>query len=255
MTPRVFLIGAGPGDPDLLTVKAHRILQTAEVIIHDSLVSPRILALAPKTAELIDAGKRCGKRATAQAWINDELCRHALRGALTVRLKGGDPMIFGRADEELAALDAHGIAYEIVPGVTAATAAAAALKLSLTKRNVARSLHIVTGHGADGNLPAHDWVALAARGGTLAVYMGAQKLSGIAAHLIESGMKPSMTAVAVENVSLPDQKIVRGTIATLSGKLDQAAFTGPVLILIGEALSKRAARTEIAAAAFHNLLQ
>jgi uroporphyrin-III C-methyltransferase len=252
---RVFLIGAGPGDPDLLTVKAHRILQTAEVIIHDSLVSPRILALAPKNAELIDAGKRCGKRATAQTWINAELCRHALRGAVTVRLKGGDPMIFGRADEELAALDSHGIDYEIVPGITAAAAAAASLKISLTKRNVARSLHIVTGHGADGNLPAHDWVALAARGGTLAVYMGAQKLSGIAAHLIESGMKPSVPAVAIENVSLPDQKIIRGTIATLSGGLARASFTGPVLILIGEALSKRTIQAEIAAADLQTLLQ
>jgi uroporphyrin-III C-methyltransferase len=253
--PRVFLIGAGPGDPELLTLKAHRILQTAEIIIHDSLVSPRILALAPKNAELIDAGKRCGKRATAQAWINEELCRHALSGAITVRLKGGDPMVFGRADEELAALDAHNIAYEIISGITAAAAAAASLKISLTKRSIARSLHIVTGHGADGNLPAHDWVALASRGGTLAVYMGAKKLTGIAAHLIESGMKPSMPAVAIENVSLPDQKIIRGTIATLNAKLGHASFTGPVLILIGEALSKRTIRMQIAAADFQTLLQ
>jgi uroporphyrin-III C-methyltransferase len=243
--PRVFLIGAGPGDPELLTVKAHRLIQTADVILHDSLVDPRILALARTSAELIDVGKRCGKRSTAQEWINAALCRHALRGAITIRLKGGDPMIFGRADEELSALDAHDIEYEIIPGITTATAAAAALKISLTKRNTSRALHILTGHGADAKLPAHDWVALSARGGTLALYMGSQTLGGTASHLIEAGMHPAMPAIAIENVSLPDQKITCASIATLAGKLAAQSPSGPVLILIGEALAARDIKSAI----------
>ena len=170
----VYLVGAGPGDPELLTVKASRVLQGADVVLHDSLVDARVLGLAPAGALLIDVGKRCGTRATAQSDINRLICYHAGAGGTVVRLKGGDPMIFGRADEELAALQAAGIACEVVPGVTAATAAAAALGLSLTKRQVSRALHILTGHGADGALPAHHWVALANAGGTLALYMGGQ---------------------------------------------------------------------------------
>jgi uroporphyrin-III C-methyltransferase/precorrin-2 dehydrogenase/sirohydrochlorin ferrochelatase/uroporphyrin-III C-methyltransferase len=232
----VYLIGAGPGDPDLLTLKALRLLKTADVILYDSLVDPRILALAGRRARRIDVGKRCGRHATPQAAICDLLVQEALAGQTVVRLKGGDPMIFGRATEEIDALKAHGIGFEIVPGITAATAAAAALNLSLTQRGTARSLHFLTGHGAEGGLPAHDWVALTKSGGTLVIYMGSQTLPGLAAHFIEAGMSPDMPAIAVENASLPTQRSISATIATLPRQVEQAACTGPTLILIGTAL-------------------
>ena len=235
----VYLIGAGPGDPELLTIRAHRLLQTAGVVLYDSLVNARVLDLAPAAALLIDVGKRCGARATAQSEINRLLCQHAGAGGTVVRLKGGDPMIFGRADEELAALQAAGIACEVVPGVTAATAAAAALALSLTKRQVSRALHILTGHGADGALPAHHWAALANAGGTLALYMGARQITGVAAHLIEAGLPPETPAIAVESASLPTQRIIRADIAALGSAISEAAPLGPVIVLIGEALADR----------------
>jgi uroporphyrin-III C-methyltransferase len=236
---KVFLIGAGPGDPELLTLKAHRLLQAAEVVLHDSLVDPRILAMAPR-ARLTDVGKRCGRHSASQSEISRLLCAEALAGHVVVRLKGGDPMIFGRATEEMEALDAHGIAYEVVPGITAATAAASSLRLSLTRRGIARSLHFLTGHGAEGGLPDHDWVALAKTGGTLAVYMGGHTLAGLAAHLIEAGMAADTPAIGVENASLAGERMTRGTIGSLPRAL-MAAGDGPVLVLIGEALREQEA--------------
>ena len=243
MTIKIFLIGAGPGDPELLTLKAARLIGAADVVLHDSLVDPRILAMAPG-ARLIDVGKRCGRHSASQDEIGRLLCAEALAGHVVVRLKGGDPMIFGRATEEMDALDAHGIGYEIVPGITAATAAAAQLGLSLTKRGIARSLHFLTGHGAEGGLPGHDWVSLAKAGGTLVIYMGGRTVSGLAAHLIEAGMAPAMPAVAVENASL-DARILRGTIATLPGLVEAQAGSGPVLLLIGEAMREAQALTAV----------
>jgi len=239
--PSVFLIGAGPGDPELLTLKAYRLIDAAEVILHDSLVDPRILRLARRGAKLIDVGKRCGGRSTAQAQICKLLVEEAQTGAMVVRLKGGDPMIFGRATEEMDALEAAGIDYEIVPGITAATAAAASLRLSLTQRRIARSLHFLTGHGAEGGLPAHDWVSLTKSGGTLVVYMGGQVLGGLATHFIEAGMAPDMPAIAIENASLPTQRTIAGTISTLPHLLSEVHITGPLLIMIGAALGDHAA--------------
>jgi len=234
---RVFLVGAGPGDPELLTLKAARLLGRADVVLHDSLVDKRILAMTE--ARLIDVGKRCGGRATAQAEICRLLVEEALAGHCVVRLKGGDPMIFGRATEEMAALRDHGIAFEVVPGVTAALAAAAALEVSLTQRKVARSLHFLTGHGAEDGLPAHDWVALTKSGGTVVVYMGGRTLGGLATHFIEAGMPADMPAVAVENASGPGERWVSGTVATLAGFVERAGFAGPVLVMIGEALCEK----------------
>jgi uroporphyrin-III C-methyltransferase/precorrin-2 dehydrogenase/sirohydrochlorin ferrochelatase/uroporphyrin-III C-methyltransferase len=231
---RVFLVGAGPGDPELLTLKAVRLLSRAEVVLHDSLVDPRILAMTE--GRLIDVGKRCGGRATAQAEICRLLVEEALAGHLVVRLKGGDPMIFGRATEEMAALREHGIGFEVVPGVTAALAAAAALEVSLTQRKVARSLHFLTGHGAEEGLPAHDWVALTKSGGTVVVYMGGRTLGGMAAHFIEAGMPADMPAIAVENASLASERWITATVSTLPGFVERAGFGGPVLVMIGEAL-------------------
>ncbi len=242
---QVFLVGAGPGDPDLLTLKALRVLQAADVVLFDSLVSEPILALARQGARLIDVGKRCGRHSSPQAEICRLLVAEAQAGHVVVRLKGGDPMVFGRASEEMEALRAHGIGFEVVPGVTAATAAAAALGLSLTRRGIARSLHFLAGHGAESGLPAHDWVSLTKSGGTLVVYMGGQTLPGLAAHFIEAGMAPDMPAVAVENASLPGERILRGTIGSLPGIVLGAAPSGPVLVLIGEALAGPAALAEI----------
>jgi uroporphyrin-III C-methyltransferase len=160
----------------------------------------------------------------------------ARTGRVVVRLKGGDPMIFGRATEEMDALGAAGIAFEVVPGVTAAAAAAASLKISLTRRMQARSLHFLTGHGAEGGLPGHDWAALAKAGGTLAIYMGGQTVSGLAAHFIEAGLTPDTPAIAVENVSLEGERQIFATIATLPGVLDKLTLDGPVMLLVGQAL-------------------
>jgi uroporphyrin-III C-methyltransferase/precorrin-2 dehydrogenase/sirohydrochlorin ferrochelatase/uroporphyrin-III C-methyltransferase len=249
MMTKVFLVGAGPGDPELLTLKAARVLGAAEVVLYDSLVDPRILALAGAGALLIAVGKRAGRHSATQAEICRLLVQHAQTGAHVVRLKGGDPMVFGRATEEMDALRLAGIRFEVVPGVTAATAAAAGLQLSLTRRGVARSLHFLAGHGAEHGLPAHDWVSLAKSGGTLVVYMGGQAVGGLATHFIEAGMAPDMPAVAVENATLPDQRVFRATLATLPRALRRAACEGPVLLLIGEALDERAMADEILAQA------
>jgi uroporphyrin-III C-methyltransferase/precorrin-2 dehydrogenase/sirohydrochlorin ferrochelatase/uroporphyrin-III C-methyltransferase len=234
----VYLVGAGPGDPELLTIKAYNLLNQAEIILYDSLVDPRVLALARRGARLIGVGKRCGRHSIKQSEICERLVAEARTGALTVRLKGGDPMVFGRATEEMEALTAAGIAFAVIPGITTATAAAASLAKSLTQRGVSKSLHFLTGHGAQNGLPAHDWVALTKSGGTLAIYMGGQTVHGLATHFIEAGMSPEMPAVAVENVSLPSQRMLTGSLAMLPRLLENAAFEGPVLILIGAALSK-----------------
>lgn len=221
----------------MLTLKACRLIRRAEVVLYDSLVDRRIVRMA-RRARRINVGKRCGKHSAPQAAICELLAAAALAGHVVVRLKGGDPMVFGRASEEMNALAAAGIEFEVVPGITAATAAAASLKLSLTRRGVARSVHFLTGHGAEGGLPAHDWVSLTKSGGTLVVYMGGQTLPGLAAHFIEAGMDPAMPAIAVENASLPNQRNIFGTIASLPRMVQAAACEGPTLVMIGQALGE-----------------
>ena len=235
---KVYLAGAGPGAADLLTLKVLRLLERADIVLHDSLIGPDVLALANPRAALIDVGKRCGGKASPQAEICRLLVEAAHSGARVLRLKGGDPMIFGRATEEMEALRAAGIPFEVVPGVTAASAAAAALAASLTRRDISRAVHFLAAHGSEGGLPPHDWAALAAAGGTLAVYMGVRTLPVLAARLTAAGMSPDMPAAAVENVSLPGQRIWRASLGTLPGLLAQAAPGGPVLLLIGEALAQ-----------------
>ncbi len=234
---RIFLAGAGPGSADLLTVGLARLLARADIVLHDSLIGPDVLALARPGAELVDVGKRCGGKAHPQAEICRLLVEAGQSGALVLRLKGGDPMIFGRATEEMEALRAAGLDFEVVPGITAAAAAAAALAASLTKRDVSRAVHFLAAHGSEGGLPPHDWAALAAAGGTLAVYMGVRTLPMLAEKLMAAGMAPDMPAAAVENVSLPAQRIWRATLRTLPAILAGAAPSGPVLLLIGAALA------------------
>ena len=230
---RVSLVGAGPGAADLLTVRAVNALRNADVVLYDKLVSADILALARPGARMIDVGKRCGRHMISQAAINALIERHAKAGGHVVRLKGGDPFIFGRGGEELESLRSAGFETEVIPGITAALATAARLGIPLTHRGVARSLHLITAHGADDRLPEHDWSALARAGGTLAVYMGVRTLPLLAARLIAAGMAPSTPAIAVENASLPSERRLRADLSEIAAAVSEAAVDGPMLVLIG----------------------
>jgi uroporphyrin-III C-methyltransferase len=227
------LVGAGPGDPELLTLKALQAIQRADVILYDRLIDHGILDLARRGARRIDVGKRCANHVMSQAAINDLLIAHARAGEHVVRLKGGDPFVFGRGGEELLALRAAGLDVEVIPGVTAACAAAARLGIPLTHRDLSHGVHFLTGHGKEGGLAAQDWEALASSPGTLAVYMGANTLPQVAARLIAAGMAASMPAVAIENATLPGERAIAGTLGSLPERLRDAGLVGPTLILIG----------------------
>ena len=244
------LVGAGPGDPDLLTLRAVKAIQRADAVWYDALIDPSILDLARPDARRIDVGKRCGRHAMNQAAINRLIVTLAQSGAHVVRLKGGDPFVFGRGGEELDSLRAAGVPVEVVPGVTAACAAAASLQIPLTHRDVARSLHFVTGHGSDGAVPAHDWRALAASGGTIAAYMASKTLRSVATSLIEAGLPGSTPAVAVENASRPNESFLHGTLATLPDLLEADRHDGPTMVLIGAVVAlSRAMQVNVALAA------
>jgi uroporphyrin-III C-methyltransferase len=230
----VTLVGAGPGDPELLTLKAARLIAEAEIILHDRLIGPDILKLASPSARLIDVGKRCGSHSMKQAEINTVLVELALGGAHVVRLKGGDPFVFGRGGEELDAARAAGIACEIVPGITAACAAAARLAMPLTHRGKGRSLHFVSGHGADAAHLDFDWRALARRDSTLVVYMGSRRLGTITDAMIAAGVDPDLPAIAIENATLPSERVLRGSVETIAAGVAGAAADGPTLLIFGE---------------------
>ena len=230
----VALVGAGPGDPELLTLKAHRALQSADVLVVDRLVDPRIVELARRDARRIYVGKTPGGPSTSQETINAILVEEATAGNRVVRLKGGDPFVFGRAVEEIEAVEAAGIAVSIVPGVTSALAAAAEARLRITERGKRRALTILTGQTKDG--PAeHDWRALATGGQTLAVYMGVRAGPGIARNLIEAGLDPATPVSIVENASLASQKTATGRLDQLSDLLLRAGIRGPAILFIGVA--------------------
>jgi uroporphyrin-III C-methyltransferase len=239
MSAIVYLVGAGPGAPDLLTVRAARLLGEADIVFHDALVHPETLALAVR-AEKVAVGKRCGRHSTVQQFINKRLIDAARRHKVVVRLKGGDPMLFGRAQEELDALSAAGIRCEVVPGVTAALAASAELGVSLTRRGVSRSVAFVTPRVGEGE-KANDWVKVALAAETVALYMGAGEAGAIAAALIAAG-KPAHTPVAIaENVSLEDANVVAGLLKDLE-QLAAQRGNGPAVVLIGDVWEKLAAR-------------
>ena len=231
---RASLVGAGPGDPELMTLRAVRVLGSADVVLYDALIDPAILEHARPGARLIDVGKRCGRHALSQAAINRLVLQWAKGGLHVVRLKGGDPLVFGRGGEELDTLREAGIPVEVVPGVTAACAAAASLQIPLTHRSVARSLHFVTGHGADGTVPAHDWTALARAGGTIAAYMASRTIGTVAAQLIAAGMDAATPAVAVENASRGHERQLPATLGTIAAAIQAAGLDGPTLVLVGE---------------------
>lgn len=231
-TGAVWLVGAGPGDPDLLTVKALRLLRRAEVVVHDRLTPQPILELANPAARLIDVGKRKSRHTLPQDDINQLLVALAREGLEVVRLKGGDPFLFGRGGEELEALRAAGIETHVVPGVTAALAAAAGLGAPLTHRGLAQALTFVTGHAASGEAPDLDWSALARPNQTVAIYMGLSTASVIAARLMAAGRPGSTPAAVVENASLPDERRLVTTLAALGEAVK--TLDGPALLLVGE---------------------
>jgi uroporphyrin-III C-methyltransferase/precorrin-2 dehydrogenase/sirohydrochlorin ferrochelatase len=229
----VVLVGAGPGHPGLLTLQALRALHEADVILHDQLASAEVLAMARRDAERIDVGKRCGGRQVAQERIHRLMLAHARGGRRVVRLKGGDPFVFGRGGEELAFLRRHGIACEVVPGVTAAVACAAFAGIPLTHRELAQSACLLTAHGKAGG-DALEAQALGQRGQTLAVYMGVERIDALAARLLAHGRTAATPVAIVENGSLPSQRVIAGTLGELSRLAHEHAVTTPALLIIGE---------------------
>jgi uroporphyrin-III C-methyltransferase/precorrin-2 dehydrogenase/sirohydrochlorin ferrochelatase len=236
-TGSVTLVGAGPGDPELLTVKALRALQSADAVLYDDLVAKPILAFIRPGAKLIDVGKRGYRKSCKQPDINAEMVRLAREGLKVVRLKSGDPLIFGRAGEEIAACREAGIPFGIVPGVTSAQGAAANLKVSLTNRDHARRLQFITAHDRRGHLPSDiDWGAVADTAATTVVYMPKRTLAELTEIAIAHGVDPNTPALAVANATRPDERVFVSSVGAIAAALDAAHPDGPVLIMIGEAL-------------------
>ena len=231
---KVYLVGAGPGAPDLLTVRAARLIESAEVVLHDALVHPAVLALA--RGRLVDMGKRYGQVSTEQRFINRALIEAARTHAVVVRLKGGDPMIFGRAQEELEALAEAGIEAEVVPGVTAALAAAATLRTSLTRRGLARSVTFLTPRVGRGETSS-EWLPAALGADSVALYMAAGAAQAVAAAMIAGGKPRGTPAALVESASLACEKIVHSTLDELAERALPRA-EGPVVMLVGEVFAR-----------------
>jgi uroporphyrin-III C-methyltransferase len=242
MSGTVYLVGAGPGAVDLLTLRAARLLGEAGIVFHDALVPAEILALAPQ-AEKVAVGKRCGRHSTAQRFINKRLADAAREHKVVVRLKGGDPMLFGRAQEEIEHLQARGIPVDVVPGVTAALAAAAQTRVSLTQRGVARSVAFVTPRVGEGAAPS-SWLDAAGAADTVAIYMGSGDAAAIAKALADVG-KPGCTPVAlVESASHADSRTLTGTLIDLP-RLAEQLRGGAAVILLGEVLRPAVAVAEL----------
>ncbi|MGA8223740.1 MAG: uroporphyrinogen-III C-methyltransferase [Candidatus Acidiferrales bacterium] len=247
MTPtnetKVYLVGAGPGDPELLTVKAHALLRGADLVLHDDLVPPAILALASPEAMVVNVGKRCGVKKITQPEINRLMIQSARRGLKVVRLKSGDPGIFGRLAEELDALESARIPFEVVPGITAAVAAATSVGVSLTDRRKSSRLVIVSGHQAHENESEGppDWKALAREDATLVIYMPGRDLAPLAAELLDAGLPASTPAVIVSRASTPAQRHWCGTL----GELQSAPrFESPSILLVGRSLARAEKRAQ-----------
>ena len=238
---RVLLVGAGPGDPDMLTTAARRALHAADVIVYDRLVSDGVMELGRREAEYIYVGKTPGEPSIGQAAINDILVEKALDGLAVVRLKSGDPLIFGRADEEIEALQAENISVQIIPGITSAAAAAAAINASLTTRGTNKAISLLTGHDAKG-FAEQDWVSLARPGGRAAVYMGVGAARFIQGRLMLHGAEADRPVTVVENASRPNQIITFTTLQNLPDDIAAAGIKGPAILLIGYA--ERRAETE-----------
>lgn len=245
----VFLVGAGPGSPDLITVRGLKLLRTADVVVYDALVHPELVAEAPPDAERVYAGKRgyC-VGATLQETINDVLVNRAWEGLAVVRLKGGDPCVFGRGGEEAEYLADHGVRFEIVPGITTAVGACAAASIPLTHRDAGQTVALVTGHfDPDSPECMLDWPGLA-RMSNLVVYMGLRHLEKIAARLIEHGLSPDTPAAVVARATLPDQVVIDSPLSQLAAAVRATAIPAPAVIVVGEAVRYRARLLGLAAA-------
>lgn len=247
--PPVWLVGAGPGDPELLTRKAERLIGEAGVILHDALVSPEILALASPRAEIINVGKRCGQHSMRQSEINALLVAKARTGRRVVRLKGGDPAFFSRASEEIECLEKQGFDVQICPGITAASGAAASAGISLTERGTARGVRVLTGRLADGE--ANTLVQAAGEGETIILYMAKGSAADICTDFLMSGMAPDIPVLIVENATLANERVIRTTLEGVTF-MDLSRLSGPAVTMIGEAVD---ARREVARISYSQMLK
>ena len=243
-TGTVYLVGAGPGDPDLLTLRAARLLERAELVVHDGLVDRAVLALASPQAELISVAKSRARHTLPQDAINALLVREALAGRDVVRLKGGDPLVFGRGGEEAEACRDAGVPVEIVPGISAANGAAAAAQIPLTHRDASSVVSFVAGQCK--GLSEQDWSGLAGKGRTLVIYMGVKTAPQIAEKLMADGLAPDMPLAVIENAARPSMRVLRGPLAALPDLVVQQRVKSPALIVIGEVT----ARDDVAVAQF-----
>lgn len=232
----VWLVGAGPGDPDLLTRKAEKLIRAASIVFYDALVGPGVLDMIPPHVRCLSVGKRSGRHSKTQPVIDALLVAAALAGERVVRLKGGDPSIFGRSTEEIEALTSHGIRVRVCPGITAASAAAASAALSLTLRGSARQVRFVTAHARAGEALDLDWAALSDASATIAFYMGRGAATVISRQLIANGLDPATPVLIASDVSLPTECIVHTRLDLLALATDRAAGAAPALILVGEAM-------------------
>ena len=228
---KIWLVGAGPGDPDLLTLRAAKLIAGAQLIVHDGLVSPEILAMAPATARLVSVAKARSRHTMRQEAINDLLIAEARAGKQVLRLKGGDPLMFGRGGEEAEAARAAGVAVEIVPGISAAIGAGAGAQIPLTHRDAASVVSFVAGQCK--GLSEQNWAGLAGPGRTLVVYMGIANASAITEKLIADGLSPATPVAVVENATRSDQRVLRGTLAGLGDLVLREGVKSPALIIIG----------------------
>lgn len=242
---KVYLVGAGPGDPDLLTLRAARLLMSAKVVVHDGLVDPRILAMAPRGARFVSVAKSRSRHTMPQEEINALLVREALAGNDVIRLKGGDPFIFGRGGEEAEDCQAAGITVEVVPGISAANAAAAATGIPLTHRENASIVTFVAGQCK--GLSDQNWAGLAGVGRTLVIYMGVATADAIAEKLIADGLSPAMPLAIIENAARPEMRVLRGPLAGLGDLVRNQRVKSPALIVIGEVAARESAAREVLA--------
>ena len=232
----IYLVGAGPGDPDLLTLRAARLIESAAIIVHDGLVDPAILAMARPDARLVSVAKQRSKHTLPQEAINALLVREALAGRDVVRLKGGDPFVFGRGGEEMEAAQAAGVACEVVPGISAANGAAASAGIPLTHRDAASMVTFVAGQCK--GLSEQDWSGLAGVGRTLVIYMGVKTAPQIAEKLMADGLAPDMPLAVIENACRNNQRVLRGPLAALPDMVEREAVQSPALIVIGEVTAR-----------------
>ncbi|MFC7248601.1 uroporphyrinogen-III C-methyltransferase [Halomicroarcula sp. GCM10025324] len=241
---KVYLVGSGPGDPDLLTVKARDLLETADVVLHDKLPGPEILGMIPDEKRE-DVGKRAGGEWTPQEYTNARLVELAQEGKTVVRLKGGDPTVFGRGGEEMVHLAEHGIPFEVVPGITSAIAGPQAAGIPVTHRDHTSSVSFVTGHEDPTKAESMvDWQALADTGGTIVVLMGVGKLPDYTAALLDAGMAPETPVALVERATWPDQRVATGTLETIVDVRDAEGIEPPAITVIGDVAGQREAVVE-----------